>query len=78
VVGPRANKDPYLYLKEAHYGGEEMVQARAQFVIYPGVAHTITYEMFEDVKKFFASHKPVDVKPAQGGLLPAIKLLLDE
>jgi len=56
----------------------DSVQASAQFVIYPGVAHTITSEMFEDVKNFFASHKPLNVKPASGGMLPAIYLLLDQ
>jgi hypothetical protein len=56
----------------------DSVQASAQFVTYPGVAHTITFEMFEDVKNFFASHKPLNVKPASGGILPAIYLLLDQ
>ena len=56
----------------------DSVQANAQFVIYPGVAHTITDEMFEDVKNFFATHKSVDVKPRQVGFLPSIILLLDQ
>jgi dienelactone hydrolase len=52
----------------------ESVQANAQFVIYPGVAHTITRQMFDDVQNFFESHKPEKTKALPGVLM----LLLDE
>jgi dienelactone hydrolase len=41
-------------LAEAMYGS---VGASAQFVIYPGVAHSITAGMFEDLKAFFRAHR---------------------
>ena len=46
-----ANRWP---LAEAMY---ESVGANAQFVVYPGVAHTITEEMFADVQSFFRAHR---------------------
>jgi hypothetical protein len=52
----------------------ESVQANAQFVIYPGVAHTITRQMFDDVQNFFQSHKPEKTKALPGVLM----LLLDD
>jgi hypothetical protein len=47
----RANRWP---LAQAVYGS---VGSPAQFVIYPGVAHTITAGMFEDVKAFFRANR---------------------
>jgi RNA polymerase sigma factor (TIGR02999 family) len=47
----RANRWP---LAQAVY---ESVGSPAQFVIYPGVAHTITAGMFEDVKAFFRANR---------------------
>ena len=41
-------------LAEAMY---ESVGANAQFVIYPGVGHWITPEMWDDVKAFFQTHR---------------------
>ncbi len=35
----------------------ESVGANAQFVVYPGVGHAITPEMFEDIKAFFRAHR---------------------
>jgi predicted esterase len=35
----------------------ESVGANAQFVIYPGVAHEITEEVFDDVLEFFQAHR---------------------
>lgn len=35
----------------------ESVGARAQFVVYPGVSHTITTQMFDDVQAFFRSQR---------------------
>jgi pimeloyl-ACP methyl ester carboxylesterase len=35
----------------------DSVGANAQFVIYPGVAHTITSSMFDDVLAFFRQHR---------------------
>jgi hypothetical protein len=34
-----------------------------QFVIYPGVPHTITAEMFADLLRFFRHHKPAKAAP---------------
>ena len=33
------------------------VQTLSEFVVYPGVAHTITTEMFADIKAFFEMHR---------------------
>lgn len=52
----------------------ESVQANAQFVVYPGVAHTITRQMFDDVQNFFESHMPEKTKALPGVLM----LLLDD
>ena len=41
-------------LSQAMY---ESVGANAQFVTYPGVGHTITSQMFEDIKAFFRAHR---------------------
>ena len=35
----------------------DSIGADATFVVYPGVQHTITNEMFEDLKNFFISHR---------------------
>ena len=35
----------------------DSVDADARFVVYPGVAHTITADMFEDIKAFFRAHR---------------------
>jgi hypothetical protein len=50
------------------------VHCNARFVIYPGVSHTITPEMFKDLRKFFASHKHGETKTLPGVLM----LLLDD
>jgi phage-related protein len=42
-----------------------------QFVIYPGVAHTITAEMLEDILQFFNRHK-------QAKAMSWMPLLLDD
>jgi pimeloyl-ACP methyl ester carboxylesterase len=47
----RANRWP---LARAVY---ESVGSIAQFVVYPGVGHTITPQMFEDIKAFFRAHR---------------------
>lgn len=49
------------------------VNCNAQFVIYPDVTHTITPAMFEDLRRFFASHK---FDKEQAGSLPGVLLLL--
>jgi len=41
-------------LAEAVY---RSVGSIAQFVVYPGVAHSITPQMFEDIKAFFRAHR---------------------
>jgi hypothetical protein len=41
------------------------------FVVYPGVAHTISAEMFSDLWAFFEAHKP-----SSTGINPSIPLLL--
>jgi hypothetical protein len=41
-------------LAEAMY---QSVGANARFVIYPGVAHTITPQMFTDIAAFFSEHR---------------------
>jgi pimeloyl-ACP methyl ester carboxylesterase len=41
-------------LAEAMY---DSVGANARFVIYPGVAHTITPQMFTDIADFFSEHR---------------------
>jgi pimeloyl-ACP methyl ester carboxylesterase len=41
-------------LAEAMY---DSVGADAQFVVYPGVAHTITSQMFTDIAAFFSAHR---------------------
>jgi hypothetical protein len=69
--------EPYISdrwpIAEAIY---DSVQADAQFVIYPGVGHGITDQMFNDVKNFFTSHKTTHVP---GRAHPSINiLLLDE
>jgi hypothetical protein len=49
---------PYIAERWPH--AEEIfdsVQSAAQFVIYPGVAHSITPEMFDDIKAFFEMHR---------------------
>jgi hypothetical protein len=56
----------------------ESVQAKARFVIYPGVAHTITPELFEDIRNFFASHKPEEIQTSPKALPGVLKLLLDD
>jgi hypothetical protein len=38
-----------------------IVPIRAAFVLYPGVGHTMTNQMLEDIKSFFASHKPQQI-----------------
>ena len=35
----------------------DSVGANAQFVVYPGVAHTITPSMFDDIQAFFRPHR---------------------
>ena len=47
----RANRWP---LAQSVY---ESVGSVAQFVVYPGVGHTITPAMFEDIKEFFRAHR---------------------
>lgn len=49
---------PYIAERWPH--AEEIfnsVGCSSQFVIYPGVAHSITQEMFKDILEFFESHK---------------------
>jgi hypothetical protein len=41
------------------------------FVVYPGVAHTISADMPSDLLAFFETHKP-----SSAGLNPSIPLLL--
>ncbi|NLD35296.1 MAG: hypothetical protein GX654_00320 [Desulfatiglans sp.] len=36
----------------------ESVGISNEFVIYPGVTHTITTEMFNDLLRFFEAHRP--------------------
>ena len=43
-----------------------------EFVVYPGVAHTITPEMFDDLLTFFEANRPVATKKMN----PSIMLLL--
>jgi hypothetical protein len=45
---------PRWPLAEAIY---ESVGANARFVVYAGVAHTITPAMFEDIAAFFREHR---------------------
>lgn len=35
----------------------QSVGSQAEFVVYPGVAHTITSEMFDDLLAFFRQHR---------------------
>ena len=48
----------------------DSVQSSAQFVIYPGVGHTITQQMFDDLKLFFEKYHPGKVH-----ISDAIKIL---
>ena len=58
------NPAPYLFnrwpISEAMH---ESAGIFNQFVIYPGVAHTITAEMFEDILRFFKGHKAAKAMP---------------
>jgi hypothetical protein len=64
--------DPYISdrwpISEQMYSSENVSN---QFVIYPGVAHSISGEMFNDLLKFFRSHKLVGAR-----VNPGIHLLL--
>ncbi|MCK9262482.1 MAG: hypothetical protein M0R18_01535 [Deltaproteobacteria bacterium] len=54
------------------------VNCNARFVIYPDVTHTITPAMFEDLRRFFASHKFDEEQPVPvpAGSLPGVLHLL--
>lgn len=51
----------------------ESADVSNQFVVYPGIAHTISDEMFQDILQFFGSHKSKEMKS-----LPWLPLLLDD
>ncbi|HHO47755.1 MAG TPA: hypothetical protein ENN06_04780 [Desulfobacteraceae bacterium] len=71
---------PYIFERWPHAEAIfRSVNCNTQFVIYPDVAHTITPAMFEDLRRFFASHKFDEEQPApvpSGPLLPGVLLLL--
>ena len=61
VICAHLNCNPAPYLFNRWPVSEEMYVSAGisnEFVIYPGVAHTITTEMFEDILRFFKQHKP--------------------
>ena len=54
------NCDPFPLVADRWPLAQQMygsVQAASQFVVYPGVAHTITQAMFDDIKAFFEMHR---------------------
>ena len=50
----------------------ESVDITEQFVVYPGIAHTISDDMYADMIKFFKAHKPSNPRA-----MPWVPLLLD-
>jgi hypothetical protein len=66
VICDYLNCNPAPYLFNRWPISEEMYVSAGifnKFVIYPGVAHTITTEMFEDILQFFKQHKPTKAIP---------------
>jgi Bacterial Ig-like domain len=66
VICANLNCGSYPYLFNRWPISEKMYESAGisnQFVIYPGVVHTITAEMFEDILQFFKRHKPVKAMP---------------
>jgi Bacterial Ig-like domain len=66
VICAYLNCNPAPYLFNRWPISEEMYQSVGifnQFVIYPGVTHTITTDMFEDILQFFKSQKPAKAMP---------------
>lgn len=73
VICAYLNCNPAPHLFNRWPISEEMYESTGifnQFVIYPGVAHSITAEMFEDILQFFNRHK-------QSKAMPWLFLLLD-
>ena len=73
VICTYLNCNPAPHLFNRWPISEEMYESTGivnQFVIYPGVAHTITAEMFEDILQFFNQHK-------RSKAMPWLLLLLD-
>jgi len=73
VICASLNCNPAPYLFNRWPISEEMYESAGifnKFVIYPGVSHTITAEMFEDILQFFNRHK-------RAKAMPWLPLLLD-
>jgi hypothetical protein len=67
VICANLNCNSYPYLFNRWPIAEEMYESAGiynEFVIYPGVTHTITAQMFEDILQFFKKNRPIfaDIK----------------
>jgi len=66
VICANLNCNPAPYLFNRWPISEEMYESAGiynEFVIYPGVTHTISAAMFDDILQFFKRHKPAKAMP---------------